>query len=396
MNTSEIIAINDAHVINTYGTRKIALVRGEGMALWDAEGNEYLDFFAGISVANLGHCHPAVTKAICDQAQTLIHVCNLYYIEPQVKLAELLCKHTFADRWFFGNSGAEANEAAIKIARRYWVQKGTPKPGIVTAQQSFHGRTLTTLAATGQPKLQEGFQPLPPGFSHVPYDSIDALADALHDDVGAIMLEPVEGEGGVQVPSSDYLNKVRELCNERNVLLILDEIQTGMGRTGTLFAHTQNGIQPDIMTTSKALGNGVPIGAMGCTEEVASGFSPGSHGSTFGGNPLCTAAALATLTEITKPGFLEHAREMGAHFESGLRALAEAGNGIVEVRAKGIMFGVELRAPAAPVLKAMTDSGIICGPAGPNVVRFLPPLIATREHADRVLSAFEQALGALA
>jgi acetylornithine/N-succinyldiaminopimelate aminotransferase len=282
MDTAAIQALNDRHVINTYGTRKLALARGEGCRVWDAEGREYLDCFAGIAVCNLGHCHPAVTEAICEQARTLVHCSNLYYIEPQARLAELLAKHSFAPRWFFANCGATANEAAIKLARRYWAQKGTPKPHILTALSSFHGRTLAAITATGQSKFHEGFEPLVPGFTHVPYDDVAALEAAITPETGAIMLEPIQGEGGVRIPAADYLAKVRALCDKHKLLLILDEVQVGMGRTGTLFAHEQSGITPDIVTLAKALGNGVPIGAMGCTEEVSSGFSIGSHATTFG------------------------------------------------------------------------------------------------------------------
>ncbi|MCK5862142.1 MAG: acetylornithine/succinylornithine family transaminase, partial [Candidatus Hydrogenedentes bacterium] len=294
MDTESIRQANDQHIINTYGTRKLALVRGEGLRLWDAEGREYLDFFAGIAVCNLGHCHPKVTEAICEQAKTLVHVSNLYYIEPQVKLAALMSEHCFADKWFFCNGGAEANEAALKISRRYWAQQDTPKPGIIVAEQSFHGRTMATVTATGQPKYHQGFEPLLPGFEYVPYGDIDALAAAITEDTGLIMLEPIQGEGGVRVPPPGYLPAVRKLCDEKNVLLAFDEVQTGLGRTGTLFAYEDEKAVPDIITLAKGLGNGVPIGAMGCTDKVSAGFSIGSHACTFGGNPLSAAAALAT------------------------------------------------------------------------------------------------------
>ncbi len=393
MNTSEIRALNDRHIINTYGERALALVRGEGARVWDAEGREYLDFFAGIAVVNLGHCHPAVTQAISEQAARLVHVSNLYYIEPQVKLAALLCAHSFADRWFFCNGGAEANEAAIKIARRYWSQKGTPRPEIVTAQQSFHGRTLATVTATGQPKYHEGFSPMLPGFHYVPYGDVDALREALSPSVGAVLLEPVQGEGGVRVPDAHYLPNVRALCDEKNVLLILDEVQTGLGRTGKLFAYEHSGITPDIMTLAKGLGNGVPIGAMGCTEEVASGFAPGSHACTFGGNPLSAAAAVATVTTLIETGAVDNAAKTGAYFVEALRGLARQHEQIVEVRGKGLMVGVEMTGPVAPLVAAMRERGVICGPAGPNVLRFVPPLIITESQVDQVVTALDQALG---
>ncbi len=393
MNTDEIKQLNDNHIINTYGARKMALVRGEGMKLWDADGKEYLDFFAGIAVANLGHCHPAVTDAICKQAHTLVHVSNLYYIEPQVKLAALLCKHSFADRWFFCNGGAEANEAALKIARRYWAEKGTPKPVLLSTHQSFHGRTMATITATGQPKYQKGFEPLMPGIRHIEYDDVAALEAALTPDVGAVILEPIQGEGGVRVPDPGYLAKVRALCTSKNVLLIFDEVQTGLGRTGKLFAYEHYGVKPDIMTLAKGLGNGVPIGAMGCTKEVASGFAPGSHACTFGGNPLSTAAAVATMTALTAPGFIEGAARTGAYFFDKLDTLAAKYSQIVEVRGKGLMIGIEMKDPVAPVIEKLLDAGIVCGPAGPNVLRFIPPLIVTTADIDRVVSILDGILG---
>jgi predicted acetylornithine/succinylornithine family transaminase len=393
--TDEIRTLNDAHIINTYGARKVALTRGEGMRLWDADGKEYLDFFAGIAVCNLGHCHPEVTQAICDQARKLVHVSNLYYIEAQTLLASALSKHSFAEKWFFCNGGAEANEAAIKLARRYWHKQGTPKPAIVTAHQSFHGRTLATVTATGQPKYHDGFQPLMPGFHYVPYGDIAALEAAISPEVGAILLEPIQGEGGVRVPSAEYWQQVRKLCDDKNVLLILDEVQTGLGRTGELFAHQGYGITPDIMTLAKGLGNGVPIGAMGCTDLVASGFEPGSHACAFGGNPLSAAAAVATLRALTAPGFLEKAAESGAYLFERLAEVAREFESVVEVRGKGLMVGIEFNQPVAPLVGNLIEAGIICGPAGPNVLRFLPPLIVEKEHIDRMVSLLKACLGEL-
>ncbi len=393
MTTNEIKALNEKHVINTYGARSIAFVRGEGVTLWDAEGKEYLDFFAGIAVAGLGHCHPKVTEALCMQAKTLVHVSNLYYIEPQVKLAALLCQHSFADKWFFSNCGAGAMEAAMKLARRYWAQQGTPKPEFVTMLQSFHGRTFGAISATGQPKYQEGFEPLLPGIRHVPFDDMGALRKALSPQTGAVIVEPIQGEGGVRVPADDYLKQVRALCDERGALLILDEVQTGVGRTGKFFAHEHYGITPDIVAVAKGLGNGVPIVAMGCTDKVASGFSVGSHASTFGGNPLCTAAALATVEVILEPGFLEHVGQISAYFTEKLNGLAKKHAGIAQVRGKGLLIGVEMKTPVAPVVQKMLDSGIVCGPAGPNVLRFAPPLIIAQQHVDRVVATLDKAIG---
>lgn len=393
MNTHEIKSLNDRFIVNTYGERKLAFVKGAGSRLWDADGKEYLDFFAGIAVVNLGHCHPAVTEAICAQARTLVHVSNLYYIESQALLAELLSAHSFADRWFFANCGATANESAIKLARRYWALQGTPKPHIITAEHSFHGRTLATITATGQTKYQAGFEPMMPGFRYAPYDDIAALEAAITPETGAIMLEPIQGEGGVRVPSDDYLPAVRRLCDERGLLLIFDEVQTGMGRTGRLFCHEHAGIAPDIVTLAKALGNGVPIGAMGCTDKAASGFAPGTHATTFGGNPLCTAAALATVRELLADGFLDTVQKTGAYFMEALEGLAAKHPVIKEVRGKGLMVGVEMDTPVAPVVGKLLDAGIVSGPAGPNVLRFVPPLIVTRDDVDRVVSTLDAILG---
>lgn len=395
MNTEQIKALNDAHVINTYGARKLAIVRGEGARLWDADGREYLDFFAGIAVCNLGHCHPGVTEAICRQAATLVHVSNLYYIEPQARLAELLSRNSFADRWFFCNGGAEANEAAIKIARRFWAEQGTPRPGVVTAEHSFHGRTLATITATGQPKYQKGFEPLLPGVSYVPYDDLAALEAALTPEVGMVLLEPIQGEGGVRVPAPGYLRGVRELCDRTDTLLAFDEVQTGLGRTGTLFAYEHEGVTPDIMTLAKGLGNGVPIGAMGCTERVSAGFAPGSHAATFGGNPLSTAAAVATMEALTAPGFVGAAAAKGERLFAALRGLAAKHPKIVEVRGRGLMVGIECADPVTPAISALLDAGIICGPAGPNVIRFLPPLIVSEGDIDHAVNALDRVLGEL-
>lgn len=395
MNTQEINDLYVNNVINTYGPRKRAMVRGDGMRLWDAEGNEYLDFFAGIAVTAVGHCHPKVTEAICEQAKTLVHVSNLHLYESQAKLAELLCKNSFAEQWFFCNSGAEANEGAIKLARRYWVQKGTPKSTIVTANESFHGRTMTTLTASGQKKLHDGFDPLMQGFKYADFNDLAALEAQLTPDVGAILLEPVQGEGGIRICDPEYLKQVRALCDSKNILMILDEIQTGCGRTGALFAYEHANITPDIMTLAKGLGNGVPIGALGCTNEIAQGFSPGSHGSTFGGNPLCTAAALATMNVILDDELVENAKTSGAYFMEQLETLKSKHATVQEVRGSGLMIGVQLNDGVAPILEAMAQKGVICGPAGAKVLRFLPALIVTHEQIDHVVATLDAVLGEL-
>ncbi|MCX8064458.1 MAG: aspartate aminotransferase family protein [Candidatus Hydrogenedentes bacterium] len=395
MTNEDISKLADNFLINTYGSRKICFVKGEGSYLWDADGKKYLDLFSGIAVCVLGHTHPAVTEAIINQAKKLLHISNLYNIEPQVMLAKNLSELCFAKKWFFCNSGAEANEAGIKIARRYWHTKGTPKPQIITAENSFHGRTLATITATAQPKYHQGFEPLVPGFSYVPYNDISALEKAITPETGAILLEPIQGEGGVRMPSGNYLKEVRQLCNEKNVLLIFDEVQAGMGRTGYLFAHQAYNIEPDIITLAKGLANGVPIGAMGCTEEVAQGFSPGMHASTFGGNPLSTATALAVIRELTKPGFLDEVKTKGELLISNLVNLASKHPKIKEVRGKGLMVGVEFEEPVAPIINKLMDKGIICGSAGPNVLRFLPPLIIEKEEITYAVEVLDRTLGEL-
>jgi len=392
MNTSEIQALNDTHVLNTYGQRQIALSRGEGCTLWDVEGREYLDMFAGIAVCNLGHAHPKIAEAICAQASKLVHVSNLYYIESQVRLAQRLAEQSFADRWFFCNGGAEANEGAIKLARRYWSNQGTQKHHIIAMEQSFHGRTMGALSATGQPKYHEGFGPLLPGFSHLPYNNLAAIESAITPETGAILLEPIQGEGGVRIPDEDYLARVRQLCDERDLLLIFDEVQTGMGRTGHFLAHQGFGVTPDIVTIAKALANGVPIGALGCTEKVATGFAPGSHATTFGGNPLSTAAALATLDALLAEGFLHQVLEKGCHMAGTLRKLQESHPAIQDIRVRGLMIGIEFDQPVAPLIAKLIASGIICGPAGPNVLRFVPPLIITREQLDQAAAVLQACL----
>lgn len=395
MTNEQITELADKFLINTYGSRKICFVKGEGTYLWDADGKKYLDLFSGIAVCVLGHSHPAVSEAISNQAKKLLHVSNLYNIEPQILLAKKLSELCFAKKWFFCNSGAEANEASIKIARRYWHIKGTPKPHIITAENSFHGRTLATITATAQPKYHQGFEPLVPGFSYVPYNDIATLEKAITPETGAILLEPIQGEGGVRVPSENYLKEVRELCNEKNVLLIFDEVQTGMGRTGYLFAHQGYQVEPDIITLAKGLANGVPIGAMGCTEEVAQGFSPGMHASTFGGNPLSTATALAVLNELMKPGFLDKVKDKGELLISNLKTLAQKHTKIKEVRGKGLMVGVEFDEPVNTIVTKLMEKGIVCGSAGPNVLRFLPPLIIEEQEILYAMDVLDSVLGEL-
>ncbi len=308
--------------MHTYARIPVALVKGQGCRVWDQDGRVYLDFLAGIAVTALGHSHPRVVESLKDQAEKIFHTSNLYHIEPQIALAEKLVAHSFADQVFFCNSGTEANEGAIKLVRRYSVEKfGPEKTTILCMKNSFHGRTLGSLSATGQEKFQKGFGPLVPGFSFVPFNDLPALDQNWDHSVCAVMMEPIQGEGGVRVPDPDYLKEVKKRCQERQALLILDEVQTGLGRTGTLFAHEQFGVQPDIMTLAKSLGNGLPIGALLATEEVAGAFQPGTHAATFGGNPLVTAVALTVLSIISEEGFLARVKQTGAFFKDAIDAI---------------------------------------------------------------------------
>ena len=383
----------DAFICRTYMRQDTAFVKGKGTKLWDESGREYTDFLAGIAVCGLGHCHPQITKAISEQAATLVHVSNLFYTRPQADLASLLCEKSFADRVFFSNSGAEANEAAIKLARRYFQKKGeTERFRIITMDQSFHGRTMATLSATGQDKIKEGFSPVLEGFSHVPFNNIGRLEKEMDDTVCAVMLEPVQGEGGVIPADPEYLKAVRDLCTQRGCLLIFDEIQTGMGRCGKLFAHELYGVTPDIMTLAKALGNGLPIGAMMATQDAAEGFDFGSHASTFGGTPLATAAALEVVKIIGDDGFLSTVRETGDYFKQQLKTLAETHKRIVEVRGRGLLLGIEIDGDAGGVVAKMMKKGFIINGIQDKVLRFAPPLIIEKQEIDGLITALDSLL----
>jgi acetylornithine/N-succinyldiaminopimelate aminotransferase len=389
MDTKKLIDDANTYIMNTYGRYPVILRKGRGMKVWSSEGKEYLDFVAGIAVDILGHCHPRVVVAIQKQAQRLIHVSNYYFIEPQIKLAKLLVQHSFADKVFFCNSGAEAIEAAIKLARKYAKEQINPERfEIITAENSFHGRTYAALSATGQKKFHKGFEPLLPGFVHIPFNDIATLKNAVTEKTCAVLLEPIQGEGGVRMPEQDYLKQVRDICNENNLLLILDEVQTGMGRTGKLFAHEHFGITPDIMTIAKGLGGGVPIGAMLATDKVASGFQPGNHASTFGGNPLVCAAAVATIETLLEDGFiLDQCNRMNEYFVEKLEELrTEFPSVIKEVRGKGLMLGMEITEDAAPIVKACLEKGILINFTSGNVLRFIPPLIVQRRDIDQLIA----------
>lgn len=376
----------NAHIAKTYGRYPIVAIRGEGCRLFDADGKTYLDFVAGVAVNNLGHCHPKVVEALTEQAKRLLHCSNYYHIPQQIELAELLCTHSFGDRVFFCNSGAEANEAAIKLARKYSADRsGENRFEVITALASFHGRTLGTISATGQDKIKAGFAPILPGFKYVPFGDIDALRAAVSPQTCAIMLEPVQGEGGVNVPPPGYLKAVRALCDAMGLLLIFDEVQVGCGRTGTLFAYEHDGIEPDIMTLAKALAGGPPIGAMVAREEVADSFGPGTHGSTFGGNPLMTAAGVAAMRAILEDGVLDNCQVMGQYLYQRLADLKERFDFVTEVRGRGLILGMELTIDGADIVNRAMAKGLLINCTVGKVLRFVPPLIVTQAEIDEAI-----------
>jgi predicted acetylornithine/succinylornithine family transaminase len=387
----------DARVgIQNYGRLPIAFVRGEGARLWDSAGKEYLDFLGGIAVVTLGHCHPKIIAAITKQASTLLHSSNIFYIEPQVKLAEKLNELSGGMRAFFCNSGAEANEAAIKIARKYQHNKGNNRFDILSALDGFHGRTIGSLAATGQPKYHEGFGPMPEGFYYVPLNDVDALRSVVTDQTAAIMLEPIQGESGIRPATDEYLRAAREICDENGVLLIMDEVQSGMGRTGKFFAHEWAGVKPDVITLAKGLGNGVPIGALLATDEVASAFVPGTHGCTFGGNFLSCAAGLASIEVLFEENLMSNALSQGEYFARRLREWGKEHDLISEVRGRGLMVSAELKRPIArDLLKGALNQGLVLNAVGDTVLRFLPPLTITQSDVDEAMQKLEAARAAL-
>ncbi len=393
MPTEELRQDTERYLMNTYARTPISIVRGRGSRVYDLEGREYLDFVAGIAVNVLGHCHPDVVAAIQKQAQQLLHTSNLYHTEPQVKLARTLVDHSFAKKVFFCNSGAEANEAAIKLARRYAHQKyGADRYEIITMRQSFHGRTMATLTATGQEKVQKGFEPLLPGFTYVSFNDLSAVEQALTGKTAAILLEPIQGEGGVHVADRPYLKGLRDLCRERDLLLIFDEIQTGVGRTGTLFAYEQLGVEPDIMTLAKGLGGGMPIGACLATDDVAAAFTPGTHASTFGGNPLACAAALAVFHVLLEGRVLEQSRRMGDHLAKGLQDLKDRLPIVKDVRGLGLLRGMELSVDGKQVVADCLARGLLINCTMDRVLRFVPPLIITQREIDRLLDTLSHVL----
>jgi acetylornithine aminotransferase len=390
MNSQQWIEKSDKYIMRTYGRYPIVPVRGAGCSLWDADGKEYLDFLGGVAVNNLGHCHPKVVAALQKQAAELIHCSNYYQIPQQIELAELLCNHSFADKAFFCNSGAEANEAAIKLARKYSRDTyGPERYEIITAADSFHGRTMATVSATGQEKVQRFFDPLLHGFKHVPFDDLDALEAAVTPTTCAIMLEPIQGEGGVNVPSPGYFQEVRRICDKHNLILIFDEVQVGMGRTGKLFAYEHFDIVPDIMTLAKALAGGAPIGTMLATDRYAAAFVPGTHGSTFGGNPLVCAAAIATVRTILEDGILNRCEELGEYLEGELESLQHKYPFVKEVRGIGLMIGMSLDIPAGDIVKKGHERGVLLNVVHDTVLRFVPPLTVTKQEINKMIAILD-------
>jgi predicted acetylornithine/succinylornithine family transaminase len=392
MTTDEIIDSIRRRELDVYARYPVAFARGVGSRLWDTDGKAYLDFFCGLAVTSLGHCHPAIVETIRAQAGRLLHVSNLFHHEPKARLLELLCGHSFADRVFLCNSGAEANETAMKLARRYGFAAGGGRYEILAALGSFHGRTLATLAVTGQEKHRAGFEPLLPGTRLVPFADLGALERSLTRKTVAIMLEPIQGEGGVIVPPDDYLAGVRALCDREGLLLILDEVQVGLGRTGRLFAYETAGIRPDIVTLAKALGSGVPIGATLVSESVAAAMTLGMHGSTFGGNPLACAVAARTLEILLEDGVLERGRRAGARLAAALEAIAGRRPLVRAVRGRGLLLGMELDRPARPIVEACLGEGLVLNATAERVLRVLPPLVVTDEEIDEGCDILERVL----
>lgn len=395
MNLQDVISMDKKYFMNVFGDRTpVCFKYGKGINLWDLEGKMYYDFLGGIAVNALGHSYPKLITALKTQLDKLIHTSSLYYIESQAKLAKILVENSCADKVFFGNSGAEANEGAIKLARIYFKKKGLEhKYEIITLKNSFHGRTLATVAATGQEKYQKPFTPLTPGFKHIEINDLKALKDAVTPSTCAIMLELIQGESGVNPISYEYLNEVKSLCIQNNLLLIFDEVQTGMGRTGKLFAYQNYGIEPDIFTLAKALGGGIPIGAICAKQHVASAFEPGDHGSTFGGNPFACAAGLTVMDALLNDGLIENAAKMGEYFKAKLQALKNNHNTIKEIRGKGLMLGIEFTTDISKdIVKKLFEKGFLVGNVGTKVLRFLPPLIVTENDIDKLIFVLDEIL----
>lgn len=385
MNNKEIIDLDSKYIMQTYGRQPIALTHGKGAVIWDADGNEYLDFFAGIAVNALGQSHPKIIETIQKQAEKLIHVSNVYYTEEQVKLAKKLSEITIFDKVFYANSGAEANEGAIKLARKY-----TGKGEIISTNNSFHGRTLATVTATGKEKYKKPFKPLPPGFIHVDYGDSEAIANCINENTAAVIIEAIQGEGGVIVPPENYLKEVEAICRDNNVLLILDEVQTGFGRIGEMFAYELFGIKPDIMTIAKVFGGGFPLGGFLATDEVANAFDYGDHGSTFGGNPLGCAVAMTAIETIKNEKLVENSKNTGKYLKDKFNKLKDKYDFIVDLRGCGLFLAIELNQECDFIVDKMREKGFLINATGKNSLRFAPPLIITEEQIDKMIIALDE------
>jgi len=387
MDTKEIMDLDSKYVMQTYGRQPLVLVKGEGSVVWDAEGKSYIDCVAGIAVNNVGHSNPKIGEAICKQAKNLIHTSNLYYTEQQVTLAKLLADISPHKKSFFCNSGAEANEGAIKLARKH-----TGKGEIIAMENSFHGRTITTITATGQKKYQKGFEPLTPGFKHVPYCDVEAVSNTINKQTAAVLVEPIQGEGGVIIPSNDYLKHLKDICHDKDVLLIFDEVQTGFGRTGEMFASQSFGVTPDITTVAKAIAGGFPMGAV-LANEVGETFQPGDHATTFGGSPLACAAAKASINFILEENLLKKTKENGSYFLNKLNTIKDNNKIVKDVRGIGLMIGMELNIECGKLVDKMRERGIIINCAAGNVLRFVPPLVINKKQIDIVTNTLEDVIG---
>jgi len=385
----DMVELGLKYVMNTYKRLPKVFVKGEGSYVWDSEGNKYLDFVAGIAVNSLGHCPKVVSDALKEQADKLVHCSNLYWIEPQIKLAKVLVENSCCDKAFFCNSGTEANEAAIKLARKW----GNGRYEIISMEQSFHGRTMGSLTATGQEKYRKAFIPLPEGFKYVPFNDLAALANAITEKTCAVMLETIQGEGGVNVPSVEYLQGVEAICRKNNMLLIIDEVQTGLGRTGKAFGYQNFGLSPDIVTLAKALGGGVPIGAMLAKDEAAEAFVPGDHAATFGGNPLATAAGLAATSVLLNPEFLEAVVKKGQYFQEKLSRLQKEYPQIIKVKGMGLMIGCDVAVDAQSIVEKCLENGVLINAIGGKVLRFVPPLTVSEEEIDQVIEVLAKVIG---
>ncbi|OPY78814.1 MAG: Acetylornithine aminotransferase [Syntrophorhabdus sp. PtaU1.Bin058] len=371
------------YLANTYTRYPIVVTKGEGCWLWDLDGRRYLDFLAGISVCNLGHVNPNVCDGVIAQAKKLFHVSNLFYTEPQIKAAEILVEHSFGDKVFFCNSGAEANEAAIKLARRYsWKKYGEKRHEIIVMENSFHGRTMATVSATGQPRFHEGFVPLLEGFTCVPFNRIDLIAEHLSGKTCAVMLELIQAEGGIYPAKKEYVKKLRDMTASKDILLIIDEVQTGIGRTGKFFAYEHYDMEPDIMSLAKALGNGFPVGAIVGKGHVMEAFEPGTHASTFGGNPMGAAAITTTLNTLIDDGIIKHCEEVGKYLHKGLLSLKKRYPFIVDVRGMGLIWGIEISTDGNELVKEFLQEGVIINCTKGNILRLVPPLIVKKEEID--------------